>query len=500
MTRFFFLVLLALLPATVWGEESPLTLQEALKLGISHNLAVKVEALSIPLATAAKVTEEAAFDPTLFATLSSTGSRTPLASTLTPAETLFSREEALSVGMEKRLQSGGNASLVLQQLQATAESTSLIDPEERSVLLLQLSQPLLRDRGAAATTLELQLAKSRQEQALLGYRDRARLLVSAIESACYDLAEAQAQVAAQQEGEHLAEELLGANRRRFEAGIIALGEVQQAETALAARTQQRVIVEQQRDLARQTLATLLGPPPGRAASMLTVADLAQLTPVAPADLAAAATRALRLRPDLEQQRLALEQQGLQLEQAQQALLPRLDLEATLGVNGLSGEGTGGYADGRGGSLGSMAVADGYQWSAGLTFSYPLGNRAARQKRVQRQQEQRQALLQLQQLETAIVSEVESSILRWQHGEARLAAAQRYAELARLSLAHEQARLDEGLSDTFRLIDFQQQMVDASVTQLTAAADLARAAAALRGATGDNLETFSIFLTSEREEL
>ena len=135
--------------------------------------------------------------------------------------------------------------------------------------------------------------------------------------------------------------------------------------------------------------------------------------------------------------------------------------------------------------------DGTQWYAGVRFSMPLQNRGARGRYLAAEAEDRQALYALRRAEVAVETAIRSARQACELGEQRLQVAQRYAALADATLEQENRRLREGLSDTFRVLTFQNALVDARIRETAARVDYHKAIATLYRAMGINLERYDI---------
>jgi outer membrane protein TolC len=188
-------------------------------------------------------------------------------------------------------------------------------------------------------------------------------------------------------------------------------------------------------------------------------------------------------------------------------LPRLDLEASLGVNGLAGDlaevpGTSGARANRGDywhSFDQTARGDGYEWFAGLRFEYPLGNRAAEARYRRAGHEKRQALYRLKGLENTVETEVRNALTTVERGFERVQVAERFQQLADITLGQEMERLQEGLTDTFRILDFQAAVIEARVRKANALVDFNQGLTSLFRAMGANLDRRGIVPTLEDKE-
>nr|MDA3786752.1 TolC family protein [Deltaproteobacteria bacterium] len=279
-------------------------------------------------------------------------------------------------------------------------------------------------------------------------------------------------------------------------------EVQQAETALAARDEDVIVARQQVDMEDNQLKDLLEI---RAGDPLHAVPLAT-EPLPAVDIAYPAQEealalALKQRLDLQWLYLTVENQKIRLAFSQNQKLPRLDLGTTFGINGLSGEDrpvslfghqqtsphTGDYGD----AYASMVEDDGYQWALDLKLTYPIGNRAARARHAKLGIEKRQLLYQVKRLEGGIETAVNNSLVTVQRSLERLQVARRFENLAQITLEQEVTRLKEGLSDTFRILNCQVDLVLAHLKRVKATTDFHQGLARLYREMGGNLERYGI---------
>jgi outer membrane protein TolC len=126
-------------------------------------------------------------------------------------------------------------------------------------------------------------------------------------------------------------------------------------------------------------------------------------PVAPrfeADVKGGIRVGLELRPDYRSALLEIERRKINLVYAKNQALPRLDLEASVGLLGVDGS----YR----GSVDRTLRRDQTDWSAGVVFSVPMPNREARAGAESARLESTRALVELKRLEQQVVVEVDNA--------------------------------------------------------------------------------------------
>jgi outer membrane protein TolC len=94
-----------------------------------------------------------------------------------------------------------------------------------------------------------------------------------------------------------------------------------------------------------------------------------------------------------------------------------------------------------------------------------------------------AHLEADRLELAITTEVRDAVRQVEYQAEAVRAATKSLELARRQLAAEEARYREGLSTTFQVLEFQQQLAAALSSEKRARAEFVKARAALAKAQG-----------------
>ncbi|MBE0577428.1 MAG: TolC family protein [Desulfuromonadales bacterium] len=497
-----------------WPE---LTLQRALERGLNKNLELRIETLNVPIGQESVIVEDANFDPVAEVFTSTQYQRTPATAAL--SENQFTRERRYEgeASLSKRFRFGLDGRLSARTSRVTNSSTFDdstvvdLDPQYRSFLVLDLTQPLLRDFGTAVNTTDVRIAENRLQQATYRTLSRAQRLVADIEITYYEMAQAIQAYSYRIESRDLAQQLLAGNREKFDVGLIPISEVQEAETAVASRDEQVLAARQQVETVGNRLRDLLEinreDPMSR--EFLRTELLPGTDQVFP-EMEEALPLALDSRPDLAQQRLEIASRDIRLKFDKNQTLPRLDLEGTLGANGLSGEernltiagvgsGSNPYDGNYFDSVDSLAQGNGYEWFVGARFSYPLGNREAESTYRRSGMEKQQAIYSLKRLETTVETEVIEGLIAVKRSLERVKVAGRFESLAEKTLSQEMERLQEGLSDTFRILDFQDKVIDARIRKITALGDYNRGLADLYRATGTNLERLGIVYKVQNQE-
>ena len=487
------------------AQSTPKSIRDLIILGLETNLNLKIDQIETVKGGEEIEVEKSVFDGYAFATAGYDRSSTPYESALVRSSAIETETFSGEFGVTKQFKTGLAATLSLGSEWVSGDDlTTNLDPRYRTSLALSLTQPLLRNLGTAVNTTFLEISQNQSQQLSLDFLLKAQGLILQLESVSRQLAAKEKIIQLRKEALALAENLYQANKKRFAAGVIPVTEVQEAETALSARQLDLSLAIQDRDLLFDTLNRHLN---HHLSHQFKPESLVHFEEVAPEtkfhNFDSLLSLALRKRLELKMNDYAIQSSSLQHDFFYNQLKPQLDLKILAGVTGLSGDEDkfpSHYSGSWGDSVTGMGNADGFQWRAGVEFSMPIGNRSA-------QARYRQAGLQLKQdrykqndLQAMIKSEVLQQQVNISFAEKQLEITKRLEKLAVKTLQQEQRRLDEGLSDTFRMIIFQQKMIEAKIARINAITRYHLASAQMEFALGNTFERHNITLVNHGEEL
>ena len=168
--------------------------------------------------------------------------------------------------------------------------------------------------------------------------------------------------------------------------------------------------------------------------------------------------ALREHPELDVMKLEQQVVENKVALADNALLPKLDLTASIA---------------RDVGAGSQTL-EGTETKVGLSFSYPLGNRKAKAERAQLQSKQRELSHKLTSTEQAIAQRFEQALVYWGQAKDIVSLQSENAALAKTLSKVEKTRFDAGDSDMFVLNARAQNEIKAKMKEIKARVDLLKA--------------------------
>jgi outer membrane protein TolC len=471
-----------------------LTLEAAIRLALQHNLDIERERYSPPIAHTEVEQGRAAFDPTIGMDTSYSQTRSlPVNSTLlfndlgvltgTRITRQFGDRGEATPWWRHKVLSGGNYEIRFINTRENVDPVQvggtrrIVDPRYQSQIQLTFTQPLLRDFGIAINTAPIRQAAQAEliaaQQLLQAILDT----VLAAQQSYWDLVFRIQDLAVKRESQKLAEDFLAENKVRVELGTLAPVELIQAETQVKTREGDVLLAEAAVGQAEDRVKEVLNLPETLGTWQLHIrpTDNPPFVPITAIPVQEMVLLALKNRPDFVRTQLDIASREIAREIARNQLLPRLDM---IGRGSLSA-----FGDGFDKSIGDIADREGYDWAIGLQFQYPLGNRLARNEYLQRQLELQQAQVDQRRLIRTIVRDVRQAIRDIETSSKRVEVTRQASELARIQLEAEQEKFRLGLSTSFNVLTFQQELSAARSNETSALTEYNVAVARLDQLTG-----------------
>jgi outer membrane protein TolC len=295
---------------------------------------------------------------------------------------------------------------------------------------------------------------------------QANKVITSVHNAYWNLVFAIENLEVQRRSLRLAKDLEALNRARVRAGVAAPVEVTQAEAQAAAQVQNVILAEKAVRDAEDQLKLIINIPDGERIWARSIIPFdAPPFEVAPVSMEASIQEALEKRPEYAEAKLTLQNNDINLRVARNQLLPSLQLQGSVGLNGLN-EIDKGFGSAYGGLTG-LTSGDFTSWSAALVLSYPLGNRSARSAFIQAKLTDDQTRTSLLNLKRQIVSQVREAVRRIEADVRRVEATRAARALAEEQLRVERKRLEAGVTTTFNVLSFQRDLAAAQASEIQA---------------------------------
>ena len=444
--------------------ELRLSVREAVLLALKNNLDIAISRYNPRIKAETITIEKAVFDPVFSLTVDANRTVTPTASTLTAgsgvAVSKVSNQD-VNASLTQALPIGASYTLTLTNNRFdTNSSFAQINPAYESFLTLSVTQDLLKNFGADVKTAPIKIARNNQAISVTQLRLQADRVITSVHTAYWNLVFAIENLEVQRRSLRLARDLEELNRARVRAGVAAPVEVTQAEAQAAAQVQNVILAEKAVRDAEDQIKLILNIPDGERiwAKSIIPADRPPFELVQ-VEADASIQRALETRPEYAEAKLNLQNTDLNLRVARNQLLPSLQLQGSVGLNGLNGS--------LGGDYGKLTSGDFTSWSAALVLQYPLGNRAARSAFVQAKLSHDQATTTLLNLKRQIISQVREAVRRIEADVRRVEATRAARALAEEQLRVERKRLEAGVTTTFNVLSFQRDLAAAQASEIQA---------------------------------
>lgn len=351
--------------------------------------------------------------------------------------------------------------------------------------MLTLSQPLLRGAGFKANLAESRIAGAEMRAAEQNLRGRIEQIATNVLDAYVESLYAHELVRVITDRIALAEQLRAENEKRLQQGLMAPIDVMQAESTKAAAEIELIransfLVETENRLRALIFSDFLAAADTRFALLdpLHEVSLAESLP---------ALRNLALERNAEYQvalqRVAAEEQRVRY--ARNQFLPRVDLQASVGLNGLG--------ENIGKSFSDYSERTQPDYSVGVVGSIPITFAQERARLRESMLRLREAEYEVQRAVNRIYEQVHTAHTRVVSAMQRATSAARAVDAAASALEAEQKRLTNGLTTSFNVLRLQDELAQARVNRLESVAEGQKALAILWGVAGILFERYEITL-------
>jgi len=321
------------------GDKLELSLRSYLDLVMSNNTDIAIQRLTVDVAQDAITRAFAPFDPLATASFSSTQQRTPSGDQLTGASTLVQLTQPANFAYSQTLPTGlqYQVSFFGQKL-STNSGFYNYNPTLNTSLGVNITQPLIKNRGTYINRLPILLARSRYRKTGYDLKSSLLTLVSGAENAYWDVILARENLRVAESARDLAAQALKRARRELELGALSPLDIynpeQQFATSQIGVSQARYFLQQTEDALRKQMGADLDPQVRKLPLSLT--ETAAPADAPSIDAEKEVQKALASRPDLKSAVQNLDIDDLGIKGARNELLPDLELTGAYTTQGLGG--------------------------------------------------------------------------------------------------------------------------------------------------------------------
>jgi outer membrane protein TolC len=469
----------------------PLSLMESIALTLERNFDIIIEGFNPKIRATDVINEQAEYDPTAVAGFSYSGGKEQLddaPSRWSPGRTAKVRVATPLAGVEQRLLLGSRLNLQVSQQHIRSNemgSTSrFVEPSDELRTTLSFVQPVLRNFGSDVNRTRIRIAETNQEISESSLEDRVIRVVTLVQGLYWDLVFNIQELEVRRLSLKLAQDLLAQTRVQVAVGTQPQLSILEGEAGVAAREETVIVAENNVSNVQDRLKELFSFFEDRQRSGVEIVptDAPQFT-IEAIDLEKALEAAFEHRPDYRQARLEIESRTLNERFTRNQLLPSLELEGRVGLNGLD--------DNLGDSVDNFSSGNWVQYRVGFNIRYPLGNQAAKSRFTRARLEVAQAKTVLERAEQRILVEVREAVRSVETNIKRVSVTRGARELAQKKLEAEEKKLAVGLTSVREVLRFQDDLSAEQSREIRALTDYNISLANLDRARGTTLERLNI---------
>jgi outer membrane protein len=435
------------------------------------------------------------FDPSIFAFANFQHATSPQSLTsLTGTNALISDTRSFQIQYTQNWSTGLSATFTYASTHNHLNSNSYnLNPFYNGDLDLVVTQNLLNGFGRAVNGRNIRVQKNNMKATDLQFKQQVITTVTAALNLYWDLVSFNQDLKARQEEVATADQLLKNNQDQVRIGTLAEIEVTRAQSQLYA-ARQDLVISQTNLLQQETVLKNALSRTGIATSDLAdvhIIPLDVITIPATDDLPPMndlVADALKNRLEVEQARINLDSNKLNLVGIKNSLKPTLQVFAELTNNGLSGVGdVPGFSGGYGLLLEQIFTRDFPNYSAGISLNIPLRNRAAQADYATSVIEIRQNELNFQKQINQVRVDVQNAVIGMQQARARYDAAVEARNLSQQTFDADRKKYDLGAGTPYQVTQDQRDLASAQSSEAEAMANYTHAHIALDQALGRTLE-------------
>ena len=447
------------------------------------------------------------FDPTVSGVLDFAHSTSPQSNTvLTGTTSLVTSTKSLQASFSQTFPIGLTAQLTYASNNIHVNSNFFtLNPYTSGDIDLQVTQNLLNGFGKAVNTRNIRVQKNNLKVTDLQFKQQVITTVSAVLNLYWDLVSFDEEVKSRQQALDTADQLLKNNQEQVRIGTLAQIEVTRAQSQLYSARQDLLIAQtnlmQQETILKNALSRA-----GVATSELAEVHIVPLDSIeipAQDDMRTVAELvgvAMANRVELEQARINLDSNHMNLAGVRSSLKPSLQAFAELTNNGLAGMASAAalgqpgvsYFDGGYGDLLEQIFRRNFpNYSAGISLNIPLRNRAAQSDYVTSQLEIRQNELNLQKQVNQVRVDVQNAVIGLQQARARYVAAKEARVLSQETFEGDKKKYDVGATTSYQVVQDQRDLASAQSSEVQAMANYTHARIQFDQALGATMDVNNI---------
>jgi outer membrane protein len=478
------------LPASdvpAFGDTSPpldlsgtVNLQDCVGLALSRNFAVRIEHFTVFQAIDSVDVQKAAFEPSFTVAANRQVNQQASNELISFGILPYSNAETASFNMNDTLTTGAVVQAGYSLVRNEYYPSFPPNPSFASSASITVTQPLLAGAGTDYNKALLERARIGVRISNLNFKSTVLTMVLNVETTYYNLLYQREQYKVQEEELRQAQQLLDENTLKRQTGTLTDLDVMNARAGVASAQNQLILDGQAVKNSEDSLLQLLG---DRTFSggVGPITFPAQPSP----DVSFAKSYAIAREqgPNLAIAQATIDQFKLDALKAKRNALPTLNVTGGLGYSS--------FASTAGQSF--YGAWNGYNWVGGLTLTVPWGMHANRALYHQAKEQVRSQEVTFDQTDQALLVSVRSAVRAVDTGGENVRSSVENTQYARKAYELTKAQFDAGLATSYLVLQAQNTLETARVSELQAKVNLLLAVANLRFLEGSSLQLYRIFL-------
>ncbi len=491
------------------ADQLPLTIEQAVEMALKNNNDIEASRKDVSISDFNLRGARGVYDPLIDSQGYYESRTTPTASTIGGAVNgaVTQRQFFGNAGVSGFAPKGGgiyDLAFTSSRLFSTNRNSTL-NPQFPTSLVASFTQPLLRGLRFDNNRRTIEIAARNIDLSDSQLRERAIIVVAAVEQAYWDLTFALRNLQVQTDTLKQAKDQLESNQRLVSKGVLAPIEIVAAKAQIATFEQGIFVAQETVTRAENTLKTLLLP-------NRTSRDWQRpITPVSPIaqdvpqiGLVIALTEAMRNRPELTQLEVNSDINKINLRYFRDQTKPQFDIVGSYTSAGLAGSPnalssgssnvppnlTGGFVN----SLGNLFQQDFPTYRVGINVSLPWGNHVAKANLGRTLVEGYRLKNKAAQQEQLIEAEVRNASQALRSAEARLTSAIAARVAAEELSASEERQFRAGTTTFFLVAQRQTELLTARGREIQARTDINKAISEFYRSIGKTLDVNNVTVT------
>ena len=456
------------------------TLQGCVASALGRNFTVRIQQFTIEQSVDAVVVQEALFEPTFGFDANKQVSQTANNNSALGVVP-YTNLETATFSLNDTLETGGTvaANYTLQRVdyQPAFEAPN---PAFTSGVSLTVVQPLLQGAGVDYSRAAIQSARIGVRISKLNFKSAVLTMILNVENTYYNLLFQREQYKVQEEELKQAQQLLNENTIRRQTGTQTDLDVMNAQAGVASAQNLLILDDQAVHNSEDNLQQLLGDRQFNSA-----VGTIDFPFVGEPEVSFARSYKLAREdgPNLAVAQATIEQFKLAALRAKRNMLPQLNVNGGLGYNS--------FAPTAGQSF--TGNWNGYNWTAGVTVSVPWGLRAGRANYHEALSQVHSQEVSYDQTDQTLIVAVRGAIRGVQTNVASVRSSAENTKFAQKAYELTKAQFDAGLATSYLVLQSQNTLETARVSELQAKVNLLSSIANLRFLEGSSLQLYRINL-------